>query len=123
MNDLVGMEYEWGSQPSQGKTDCWQLVIEVRKRLGLQTPSFSWVYDECGEGVQVELLESLVTTYGVRCSVEDGAIAVIPSKSHGVAFGCCFGGNICFTGMGSRVVVKPVQRIGRCVSFYRLKDT
>ena len=37
MNDLIGLQYQWGARFADGKgyTDCFQLVCEIRKRLGL----------------------------------------------------------------------------------------
>ena len=53
MNDFIGLEYAWGHRPSDGsgKTDCFQLSCEVRKRLGFfdYGPSHEWVYDKCTE--------------------------------------------------------------------------
>lgn len=50
MNDLIGLRYQWGSKPSDGDglTDCFQLVCEVRRRLGLRdyAEQFEWVYRE-----------------------------------------------------------------------------
>ena len=35
MNDLIGLEYQWGAhfRDGRGKTDCFQLVCEIRERL------------------------------------------------------------------------------------------
>jgi cell wall-associated NlpC family hydrolase len=50
MNDLIGLQYRWGARPSDGEgcTDCFQLVCEVRRRLGLRdyAEQFEWVYEE-----------------------------------------------------------------------------
>ena len=45
-SDLIGLGYRWGAVPSEGATDCFQLVCEVRRRLGLtdRTTEFGWVY-------------------------------------------------------------------------------
>ena len=49
MNDLIGLEYEWGARfsDSASKTDCFQLVCEIRKRLGLSdyADKFAWAYE------------------------------------------------------------------------------
>ena len=48
MNDLIGLEYCWGAHPKDGrnKTDFFQLVCEIRSRLGLSDYSekFAWAY-------------------------------------------------------------------------------
>ena len=47
-NDLIGLQYGWGYAPGDGTgmTDCFQLVCEVRRRLGLTdyAPEFDWAY-------------------------------------------------------------------------------
>jgi len=47
-NDLLLLRYGWGHRPGDGSglTDCFQLVCEVRRRLGLldYAPSFEWAY-------------------------------------------------------------------------------
>lgn len=52
-NDLIGLGYGFGCRPrdSSGKTDCFQLVCEVRRRLGLAdyAPEFEWVYRSYSE--------------------------------------------------------------------------
>jgi hypothetical protein len=48
-NDLIGLQYGWGHAPDDGsgKTDCFQLVCEIRHRIGLgdYRKQFDWVYD------------------------------------------------------------------------------
>ena len=48
-NDLLWLRYGWGHAPGDGSglTDCFQLVCEVRRRLGLRDygPEFDWAYD------------------------------------------------------------------------------
>jgi hypothetical protein len=47
-NDLLLLRYGWGHRPGDGSglTDCFQLICEVRRRLGLRdySPEFEWVY-------------------------------------------------------------------------------
>jgi hypothetical protein len=47
-NDLIGLRYGWHCRPNDGtgKTDCFQLVCEARRRLGMSdyAPRFEWVY-------------------------------------------------------------------------------
>lgn len=49
-NDLIGLEYGWGNKPGDGsnRTDCFQLVCEVQRRLGLRDYSsdYEWVYQQ-----------------------------------------------------------------------------
>lgn len=48
-NDLLFLRYGWGHAPGDGSglTDCFQLVCEVRRRLGLRDygPQFDWAYE------------------------------------------------------------------------------
>jgi hypothetical protein len=50
LNDLIGLTYGWNNAPGDGsgKTDCFQLACEVRRRLGMSDYSerFAWVYTE-----------------------------------------------------------------------------
>jgi hypothetical protein len=50
LNDLIGLTYGWNHAPGDGsgKTDCFQLACEVRRRLGMSDYSerFAWVYTE-----------------------------------------------------------------------------
>ena len=49
-NDLIGLAYGWGHRPGDGsgKTDCFQLMCEIRRRLDLYdySPDYTWVYDK-----------------------------------------------------------------------------
>lgn len=53
MNDLIGLQYEWGASPddNNGKSDCFQLCCAIRRRLGLKdyAPSFAWAYEQYDE--------------------------------------------------------------------------
>jgi hypothetical protein len=50
LNDLIGLTYGWNHAPGDGsgKTDCFQLACEVRRRLDMSDYSerFAWVYTE-----------------------------------------------------------------------------
>lgn len=47
-NDLVELRYGWGHRPGDGSglTDCFQLMCDVHRRLGLcdYAETFEWVY-------------------------------------------------------------------------------
>ena len=53
MNDLIGLQYEWGASPDDGncKSDCFQLSCTIRRRLGLKdyAPLFAWAYQKYDE--------------------------------------------------------------------------
>ncbi len=53
MNDLIGLQYEWGASPDDGngKSDCFQLCCAIRRRLGLKdyALTFAWAYEKYNE--------------------------------------------------------------------------
>ena len=53
MNDLIGLQYEWGASPDdgEGKSDCFQLCCTIRRRLGLKDYAsiFAWAYEQYDE--------------------------------------------------------------------------
>lgn len=124
MNDLVGLEYGWGCKPVSGKTDCWQLVVEVRTRLGLETPDFEWVYRLWDDKtLDPRLIGHWLTEYCTPCAPEPGAIAAIPSPTHGTALGVCTGASLLFISSTGRVVSKPISRVTTCVRFFHTRNS
>jgi hypothetical protein len=53
MNDLIGLQYQWGASPDdgEGKSDCFQLCCTIRRRLGMKdyAPDFAWAYEQYDE--------------------------------------------------------------------------
>lgn len=53
MNDLIGLEYQWGANPDllSGYCDCFQLFCAIRRRLGMKDycEQFQWVYEQYDE--------------------------------------------------------------------------
>jgi hypothetical protein len=53
MNDLIGLQYEWGASPDDGngKSDCFQLCCTIRRRLELRdySATFAWAYEKYDE--------------------------------------------------------------------------
>ncbi len=53
MNDLIGLEYQWGANPDEkpGYCDCFQLFCAVRRRLEMKdhAQQFAWVYEQYEE--------------------------------------------------------------------------
>lgn len=43
--DLLGVPFKWGGCLPDG-LDCFTLAVEVRRRCGISTPSFDWVYEQ-----------------------------------------------------------------------------
>ena len=75
MNDLIGLEYQWGAhfRDGRGKTDCFQLVCEIRERLGLSDYSekFCWAY-------WLYSPETLKPTHVARWLLQNGKRLKIP---------------------------------------------
>lgn len=116
MNDLIGLKYCWGARPSDGsgKTDCFQLVCEIRSRLGLSdyTESFAWAYwlysPETLKPIHVArwLLKS-----GKRIKMPtDGAVALI-ARSKRPALGSVVDDRLIFIAPGESVVSLPLDRV------------
>lgn len=53
MNDLIGLQYQWGANPDKepGFTDCFQLFCAVRRRLDMKdyAEQFAWAYEQYDE--------------------------------------------------------------------------
>ena len=108
MNDLIGLEYEWSARFSDGagKTDCFQLVCEIRKRLGLTdyTEKFKWAYDHYSpETLKPVRLARWLLKEGKRLKMaEHGAVALLADPTS-PALGSVVEGSIVFISPGKRV--------------------
>jgi hypothetical protein len=118
MNDLVGLRYGWGHRPGDGSglTDCFQLVCEVRDRLGLSDyrDRFAWVYERYTEqDFPRQLLARWLLKHGSRLNRSwHGAVVLLPAAAGG-ALGICVEDRALFIGAGQNVVQAPVPaRIG-----------
>ncbi len=116
MNDLIGLEYRWGARFSDGKneTDCFQLVCEIRKRLGLSDYSdkFAWAYESYEPETfrPIRLAKWLLET-GERLALpRHGAIALLADPTS-PALGSVVEGSIVFISPGKRVVRASTNRV------------
>jgi hypothetical protein len=119
MNDLVGLRYGWGHRPGDGSgcTDCFQLVCEVRDRLGLSDyrDRFAWVYERYSESdFPRRLLARWLLQHGRRLQAPwHGAVALLPAAAGG-ALGICVENRAIFLGPGQNVVQASLpQGVGR----------
>lgn len=119
MNDLVGLRYGWGHRPGDGSgcTDCFQLVCEVRARLGLSDyrDRFAWVYERYTENsFPRRLLARWLLQHGNRLQAPwHGAVALLPAVAGG-ALGICVENRAIFLGPGQNVVQASLpQGVGR----------
>ena len=87
MNDLIGLEYQWGShfRDGQGKTDCFQLVCEIRERIGLSDYSekFAWAYESyTAESLKPARLARWLLGEGKRLKLPvHGAVALLNQQT------------------------------------------
>jgi hypothetical protein len=88
-NDLIGLKYGWGYAPGDGTgmTDCFQLVCEMRDRMGLSDyrEQFEWVYDKYTEDTFCRrLIPRWLLQYGTRLdNPKVGAVLLLPSHAGG----------------------------------------
>jgi hypothetical protein len=112
MNDLIGLEYEWSCRPSDGngKTDCFQLFCEVRKRLGLFSygSSYEWVYSQYTEASFTNRkLARLLLQNGKRSNrMSTGCLALFAEIN--TAIGTIVDKDIIYISPGGRVVRSPL---------------
>lgn len=116
MNDLIGLEYEWGARFSdgRGKTDCFQLVCEIRRRLRLGDldAKFAWTYESyTAQTLRPARLARWLLSEGKRLKLPvHGAIALIADPTS-PALGSVVEGSIVLIAPGKRVVRVPVSRV------------
>jgi len=113
MNDLVGLKYGWGHRPGDGsgRTDCFQLVCEVRDRLGLSSyrEQFAWVYSGWTEETfPRRMLARWLLEHGRRLQLpQTGAVALMPGNAGG-ALGTFVNDRTMFIGPGQAVIQASV---------------
>lgn len=116
MNDLIGLQYEWGARFSDGngKTDCFQLACEIRNRIGLSDLSekFAWAYESYSPTtLKPARLARWLLQVGTRITLEKhGAMALLADPTS-PALGSVVDGTIVFIAPGKRVVRVPVSRV------------
>ena len=116
MNDLIGLEYQWGAhfRDGRGKTDCFQLVCEIRERLGLSDYSekFCWAYWLYSpETLKPTHVARWLIQNGKRLKIpEHGAVALIADPQN-AALGTVIDNSLVFIAPGKRVVRVPVGRV------------
>lgn len=118
VNDLIGLEYGWGHRPGDGsgRTDCFQLVCEVRRRMGLGDygAMFEWVYSKyTDETFPRRLIAKWLLQNGKRRSSPfEGATVLLPGTS-GAALGTYVDDmTVLFIGSGRNVVRAPLGTVG-----------
>jgi hypothetical protein len=112
-NDLIGLQYGWGASPADGsgKTDCFQLVCELQRRLQLRDYSdwFSWVYTQYTEATfPRSSIARWLLEHGTRLTQpEFGAVALLPSTA-GSALGTILDEGALFLSPRGMVILAPI---------------
>ncbi len=110
-NDLIGLPHQWGFAPWSGKTDCFQLACEVRRRLGLSdyADRFEWVYELFGEDTfPASLLARWMVENGTRLQQSRLGAAVLLPASSGLALGTVLEDGAIFLSPGGTVIRAPL---------------
>jgi hypothetical protein len=124
-NDLIGLEYGWGHRPGDGsgKTDCFQLVCEVRRRMGFGEygPMFEWVYSKFNEEtLPKKQIAKWLLSNGSRCNEPfAGATVLLPGISHGALGTYVNSSDVVFISLGSNVIRVPLANAGYIFSMNR----
>lgn len=83
-DDLLSAPFAWGGRDPKQGLDCWGLVMEVRRRVGLETPDpFKRVSEEDAEyhrAFSAEVYALFSTQWSrVRTPVQPGDVVELPS--------------------------------------------
>lgn len=109
MNDLIGLQYERRARFCDGneKSDCFMLVCEVRRRLGLHDyeDEFRWAYEEYDSGnLPMKRIVRWLFENGKRTTQrENGNVAIILPRPGGeIAVGVAYDGGILTISRGAK---------------------
>lgn len=117
-NDLIGLEYDWKSEPSEstGKTNCFALCMEARKRLGLRdfTEEYRHLYKETMDGeIGVRQILKLIKSHTERIyRSRPGALFYRSSPNRHVAMAVVIDEQDCLIlSPGKRVIRLPFATV------------
>jgi len=113
VNDLIGLEYRWAARPDDGATDCFQLMCEVRRRLGLSDYSerFAWVYEEYSpETLNSSSIARWLLQSGKRIRIAKSGVSALLAQRN-PALGTVVDGDLIFISSGQKVIRVPVSRV------------
>jgi len=109
LNDLIGRPYRCGAR-GPAAFDCWGLVLEMRRRLGLETPPDFATRVLTPEHARALFHDERPPGW-VRVQASHGAIALAPDAAYRPHAGVQFAGRIVHAVHGAGVVA---WTIGRC---------
>jgi hypothetical protein len=120
MHDLIGLPYKLGAHPSSGKTDCINLVYEVRNRLGLDNPPLDNSWYTAGK---ISVLRALLSWGAqVQQPLYDGDVAL--SSQSDWAFGVVWQTGILHISTLSKAVAwSPIASHQTHCRFFRGKSS
>lgn len=108
INDLIGLSYERRARPADGngKSDCFMLVCEARRRLGLHDyeQDFQWAYDQYDAGnlPMPRIMRWLLTNGKKTRELTDGNVAIMKNLSGELAVGVVYDRGILIIAKGAR---------------------
>jgi hypothetical protein len=108
INDLIGLNYERRARyvDGEGKSDCFMLVCEVRRRLGLYDyeQDFAWAYDEYeANNLPMKRILRWMLEHGIKTNeLKDGNVAIMRMLSGELAVGVVYDGGIITISRGGR---------------------
>jgi hypothetical protein len=108
INDLIGLSYERRARPADGhgKSDCFMLVCEVRRRLGLHDyeKDFQWAYEQYDAGnlPMKRIMRWLLENGQKTNELVDGNVAIAKSMSGELAVGVAYDKGIVIIARGGR---------------------
>jgi hypothetical protein len=125
MNDLIGLAYGWNCRPNDGsgKTDCFQLTCEARRRMGLTdyADQFAWVYERYTETTlpQSSIARWLLENGQRLTEPKVGAVMLLKGQRIG-ALGTVTNHGVIFLSPGQNVVHAPIPNgMGRFFWMHR----
>jgi len=121
LNDLIGLTYGWNHAPGDGsgKTDCFQLACEVRRRLGMSDYSerFAWVYTEF---MDEQFNRAKIARWLLQCGDRlklpvPGAVRLLPAEKGSALATYLNDGTTIFLGpSGSVIRTQILNNLGYC---------
>lgn len=118
VNDLIGLRYGWGHRPADqdGKTDCFQLVCEIHRRLGLADYSerFAWAYDKYAEGTlpAYRMARWLLQNGSRQHQPTAGSVVLLPVVARAALGTYIDGTSALFIGPDFSVIRAPLKPVG-----------
>jgi len=113
INDLIGLSYERRARfcDGEGQTDCFMLVCEARRRLGLRDyeEDFRWAYDEYDAGnLPMRRIMRWLLEHGRRTNAyDDGNVAIMKTIGGELGVGVVYNGGILTISKGGRSFWTP----------------